>query len=262
MRSLGWKQLVGRIIHGNICHWLVMKKSSIFNVPRSAYFQILYCVWERWTRTHNQILHGEDRLMWFRSSSEYKAFDTIDGEPMEFEWNIFQGFTTLQFWNKDQEFLSKMSEEPEEFTGRILFMSMFNDIPWGSQDNERECDLSANLVSFYARRFTPGRWSFLGPGSEKWYSIHDSKPQGDLDRIAELMMFRRRTLRFPFYESTLQRNAQKQRCWKIIKTLLRLMRELFFVQLLMIISSGFTEQSQICVMNTESPNQELGDLLW
>ena len=27
----------------------------------------------------------EDKLMWFRSSSEYRTLDTIDGEPMEFE---------------------------------------------------------------------------------------------------------------------------------------------------------------------------------
>ena len=32
----------------------------------------------------------EDRLMWFKSSSEYRALDTINGEPMEFEWNIFR----------------------------------------------------------------------------------------------------------------------------------------------------------------------------
>ena len=32
----------------------------------------------------------EDKLTWFKSSSEYRALDTIDGEPMEFEWNIFQ----------------------------------------------------------------------------------------------------------------------------------------------------------------------------
>ena len=31
--------------------------------------------------------------------------------------------------------------------------------------------------------------SFLGPGSEKkWYSTHASKPQGEWDRVAELMM--------------------------------------------------------------------------
>ena len=32
----------------------------------------------------------EDRQGWFTSSSEYRNFDRIDGEPMEFEWNISQ----------------------------------------------------------------------------------------------------------------------------------------------------------------------------
>ena len=48
----------------------------------------------------------EDRLTWFKSSSEYKALDTIDGEPMEFECNIFPGFTTLQLLHKVQELVS------------------------------------------------------------------------------------------------------------------------------------------------------------
>ena len=72
----------------------------------------------------------EDKLTWFKSSSQYRTLDTIDGEPMEFEWNIFPGFTTLQFCYKVQEFMSKMSIQPEDFTGRIIFMSMFNDISW------------------------------------------------------------------------------------------------------------------------------------
>ena len=91
----------------------------------------------------------EDKLTWFKSSSQYRTLDTIDGEPMEFEWNIFPGFTTLQPCNKIQEFMSKMSEEPKEFKGRIIFMSMFNDISWGSEDNEQECESNANLVSIY-----------------------------------------------------------------------------------------------------------------
>ena len=65
----------------------------------------------------------------------------------------FQGFTTLQLCCKIQEFLSKMSEEPEVFTGRIILLSMFNDISWRSKDNEQECELSAKLVSIYAKRF-------------------------------------------------------------------------------------------------------------
>ena len=76
----------------------------------------------------------------------------IDGEPMEFEWNIFPGFTTLQLCSKFQEFMSKMSVVPEDFKGRINFMSMFNDIPWGSKENKQECELSAQLVSIYAKK--------------------------------------------------------------------------------------------------------------
>ena len=32
----------------------------------------------------------EDKLTWFKSSSQYRTLDTIDGEPMEIEWNICQ----------------------------------------------------------------------------------------------------------------------------------------------------------------------------
>ena len=71
----------------------------------------------------------EEKLTWFKSSSQSRALDTIDGEPMEFEWNIFPGFTKVPLWNKVQEFMFKMSD-PSEFKGRIIFMSMFNDIIW------------------------------------------------------------------------------------------------------------------------------------
>ena len=63
------------------------------------------------------------------------------------QWNssgtFFTGFTTLQLCSKVQEFMSKMSVKPEEFTGRIIFMSMFNDISWGSKEKIQECELSA-----------------------------------------------------------------------------------------------------------------------
>ena len=29
-------------------------------------------------------------MSWFKISSQYRTLDTIDGEPMEFEWNISQ----------------------------------------------------------------------------------------------------------------------------------------------------------------------------
>ena len=124
-----------------------------------------------------------------------------------------------------QEFMSKMSQKPEEFTARIIFMSMFNDISWGSQDNEQECESDANLVSIYARRFSPGTWSFLRPGSEKkWYSTHDSEPQKEWDRVAELMMIKFGESGHPVFrahESIVLRNAHQAEEVEIINTLLR-----------------------------------------
>ena len=134
---------------------------------------------ERWARTHYQILHVKKNC-WFKISSQYRALDTNAGEPMEFEWNIYQDSPHCSSATKSKSSCQKLNVEPEDFTGRIIFMSMFNDISWVSKENQQECELSAQLVSMYAKRFSPGRWSFLGPVSEKkWYSSHESKPQGE-----------------------------------------------------------------------------------
>ena len=90
MRFMEWTQSTGKIIHGSICLWLVMNKSSVFSAQRSTSFQILYCVLARYTGTPNQTLHGNKDLGWFKTSQEYRNLDSIDGEPMEFEWNNFQ----------------------------------------------------------------------------------------------------------------------------------------------------------------------------
>ena len=47
-------------------------------------------------------------VSWFKDSPQSTTLDTLDGEPMEFEWNIFPGFTTLQLVDKVQEFMNKM----------------------------------------------------------------------------------------------------------------------------------------------------------
>ena len=121
----------------------------------------------------------EQRLGWIKSSQSYRDFDGISGEPTEFEWNIFPGFNTLQLSEGVKSLLYILGETPETFTGRILFMSMFNDISCGTKDNEKECLANARLVSLYARRFGKGQWSFIGPGSaKKWYSMKEDSPQG------------------------------------------------------------------------------------
>ena len=120
----------------------------------------------------------EQRLGWLKSSQNYRNFDGINGKPTEFEWNIFPGFDTLQLCGKVKDFLSRLGETPQIFTGKILFMWMFNDISCGTKDNEQKCLAHARVMSLYARRFRIGQWSFIGPGSEKkWYSIKEDSPQ-------------------------------------------------------------------------------------
>ena len=82
-------------------------------------------------------------------------------------------------------------------------MSMFNDIKWGSEDNERECIANATLVTSFAKRFPPRRWSFLGPGSgKKWYSTYIDRPRGEWDRVAELMTIKFRESGHPVFRAT------------------------------------------------------------
>ena len=119
----------------------------------------------------------KNRIEWITTSQSYRDFDGVSGEPTEFEWNIFQGFDTLQLCGKVTDLQSRLGETPENFTGRILFM--FNDISCGTKDNERECLANAKVVSLFAKKFGIGQWSFIGPGSEKkWYSMEEDSPQG------------------------------------------------------------------------------------
>ena len=99
----------------------------------------------------------KDRIGWITSSESYRDYDGISGEPTEFEWNIFPGFTTLQLYGKVTYQLSRLGETPETFTGRILFMSMFNDISCDKKDNEEECLANAKVVSIFAKKFGFGQ---------------------------------------------------------------------------------------------------------
>ena len=81
----------------------------------------------------------KNRFAGARAERSYRDYDAINGESTEFEWNIFPGFTTLQLCDKISDLLSYLEQTPETFTGRILFMSMFNDISCDRKGNKDEC---------------------------------------------------------------------------------------------------------------------------
>ena len=134
----------------------------------------------------------KERIGWITSSQSYRNFDGIDGEPTEFEWNIFPGFTTLQLYGKVTDLLSRLGETPENFTGRISFMSMFNDISCDRYE-ERVTPKSRPMMNLIAR--TPSHVSSstsvsLGKRSygsqDPWSSIAKEDRSGRLDNGTDL----------------------------------------------------------------------------
>ena len=101
----------------------------------------------------------KERIGWIITDKSYRDYDGINGEPTEFEWNIFPGFTTLQLCGKVTDLLSNLGETPETFTRRILFMSMFNDISCDRKGNKEECVANAKVVTILAKKFGIGQWS-------------------------------------------------------------------------------------------------------
>ena len=96
-------------------------------------------------------------------------------EQMEFNWKISASFTKLGILDEVRKtMISEWKCEPEHFKGRIIFMSMYNDIDGTKRWNKENCIANAHRVTGYARRFARGHWSIpkAWVGEEKWYGTH------------------------------------------------------------------------------------------
>ena len=203
MRSSKWIRFLGTNTHGN--NLSLIGDETIINLQRAKVYVLsdsVLCL----GRVHQYPKSNEawkNRIGWITTDQSYRDYDGIDGEPTEFEWNIFPGFPTLQPYGKVTDLLSRLGETPETFTGRILFMSMFNDISFDKKDKEEECLANAKVVSIYAKKFGIGQWSFIGPGSEKKrYSMEENSPQGIWDHIAEKMLLEFAESGCPIFRAT------------------------------------------------------------
>ena len=163
--------------------------------------------------------------------------------------------------------LYRLGEKPEIFTGRIRFMSMFNDISCGTTDNEKECLANARLVSLYARRFGIVQWLFISPGSEeKWYSVKEDSPQGIWDNISEKMLVEFAESGCPIFRATTPLSRGQLRSKEHGKLSIHFAAtqetiETIFRKIVSVISSVFAEQSQRSVKNTNPFTKERDDLL-
>ena len=107
--------------------------------------------------------------------------------------------------SRSQKFTVEIRRDtPENFTGRIICMSMFNDISCGSRDNEKECESNArsrfSICKEIWNRTMVSSWSWFR--EKKWYSISEDSPQGEWDRIAEKMMLEFGESKHPVFRAT------------------------------------------------------------
>ena len=120
-KSMAWTKFIGERIHGDNCHWLVMKQLSIFKAKKSYVFSDSVLCLGRVLQHLDSNEGWKNRIAGIQSGKSYRDYDGINGEPTESEWNIFPGFTTLQFCGKINDLLSDLGQTPETFTGRIFF---------------------------------------------------------------------------------------------------------------------------------------------
>ena len=76
----------------------------------------------------NPVESWKKQTQWYSDNDSFSELNRIDGQPMEFDRKIFPGSTTMGILEEFQQMMGKLQCEPENFTGRISFMSMFNDI--------------------------------------------------------------------------------------------------------------------------------------
>ena len=141
---------------------------------------------------------GESQVLNLKGYTSYQDALGIDGKTIEFEWKIFQGFTTLNILQQSQRDMQDKNIPPEKFEDLIIIMSMFNDITWKKDD--QNFISNEEKVKDYAKKHKPGHWTFLGPGSEtRWYG--DSL-DGQWDRTANKMVQQVKETSYPIFTST------------------------------------------------------------
>ena len=185
MRFLECLKSAGKILRGNNYLWSMMKKSSVSRMQRFMYLfsDSVLCLGKVNQNPASNAI-WEEKLSWFKDSPQYTTSDTIDGEPMEFEWNISQDSLHWSLSAKSKSSWTKWSTQhnsKDELSSCRSSMTSYVELKTMNRNV-----LQMPHLSVFAKRFPARRWSFLGPGSEKkWYSSHVDRPQGE---VVELMV--------------------------------------------------------------------------
>ena len=129
----------------------------------------------------------KEKINWFMDSRQHRDLDRIDGQPMEFEWKSFPGFTTLQVLAEIQKMMTEMKCEPEQFQGRILLCQCITTL-YGEKRKPRNlcCQFfyGFRLCSKIRATTLVVCWAWI----RKEVVQNSRKPNGEWDDVADIMM--------------------------------------------------------------------------
>ena len=101
---------------------------QITNAKAYVFSDSVLCVG---TMGDDPIATWKSKIKWYSENNHFKDMNRIDGMPTEFERKIFQSL------------MRDLQCEPENFKGRIIFMSMYNDIEWKAKGNKGQCEYNS-----------------------------------------------------------------------------------------------------------------------
>ena len=262
MRSMEWIQLTGMILHWSI--YLGVGDEEVISLSHAKvyvffffFFQLLCYVWERWTRTHHQILSGK---------TSWRASKVHHNTELWTQLVVSQNSSSGMF-SQDSPHCSSATKSKSSWQKWANSQKI-------SQDGSSSCRCS---TTSHGDLKTMNRNAKLTPTSflnmqEEFHQEDGHSSDLDQERSGILLMKAnhkrmRQSRRADDVKNSTKADTQSSvprvRCLeecskaKVVENYqhtLALMMErlkLFFAQLSLLISSVFTEQSQICVKNTK-----------
>ena len=100
---------------------------------------------------HNPVESWKKQIQWYSETNYFSELNRIDGKPMEVEWKI----STAGILNEIHKTMGELQCDAADFKGRIIFMSMFNDMVWDAKGNDELCENNSKRIEEYARRRFP-----------------------------------------------------------------------------------------------------------
>ena len=109
-----WNVKNGRAIHGQDLRYSMTEQYN-WRKQKSMSTRIQYCAWEGFIQQGMQLSNGNAKWQLFEKRIFFYWALGMDGEPIEFEWTLFPGFTELQILHTIQCDLERSHIKPEKF---------------------------------------------------------------------------------------------------------------------------------------------------